>query len=106
MVGPFSFGVAMRDLRNYHTVANDRVKLRAFIDDRCRREHYHCDDSHYCCGKCTHSDHIYTAEGIWREGEEYPLGDHNGYPPRRNGACNCGADAHNAKVEAILRETA
>jgi hypothetical protein len=65
-----------------------------------RREHYHCDDSWYCCGKCTHSDHIYRVEGEWQEGDEYPLSE--GFAGRVKGRCTCGADAWNARVGAAL----
>lgn len=54
-----------------------------------RRPHYHCDDSWYCCGKCTHEDH-----GPFHSGE--------GPPDRSAERCNCGADAWNAKVDAVL----
>jgi hypothetical protein len=55
------------------------------------REHYHCEDSWFCCGKCTHPDH----DG------EYPH-THDGEAARVEGVCNCRADAWNAKVEAAL----
>ncbi len=57
-----------------------------------RREHYHCDDSWYCCGKCMHSDHFPTHE------EDYPS-SHDG---RVSGKCDCGADAWNARVDAAM----
>ena len=55
------------------------------------REHYHCDDSWYCCGKCDAADH----------GGGLPH-THDGEAARVEGVCNCGADAWNAKVEAAL----
>lgn len=55
-----------------------------------RREHHHCDDSWYCCGKCKSEDHC----GI-------TLTSHDA-PKRRAGVCDCGADAWNARVDAAL----
>ena len=51
-----------------------------------KREHQHCDDAWYCCGKCEHPDHD-GADGLSNHRE------------RRAGECNCGADAWNEKVE-------
>jgi hypothetical protein len=66
------------------------AELRALLADS-RREHYHCDDSWYCCGKCDHPDH----DG------EFPS-SHDGEARRTAGVCNCGADAWNARVDAAL----
>lgn len=49
-----------------------------------RREHRHCDDSWYCCKKCSAIDH----GGL----EDVPA----------DAMCNCGADAWNARVDAAL----
>jgi hypothetical protein len=51
------------------------------------REHYHCDDSWYCCGACVHPDH----------GE---LSSAN--PDRIPGKCNCEAEEWNNKVRKAL----
>jgi hypothetical protein len=48
-----------------------------------RREHYYCEDSWYSCPK---------AEGGCANDAE-------------GGECNCGADKHNAKVDALLAAT-
>jgi hypothetical protein len=58
------------------------------------REHYHCEDSWFCCGKCTHGDHSDNAT-------DYPH-THDGEAARVEGVCNCSADAWNAKVEQAL----
>jgi len=60
-----------------------------------RREHYHCDDSWYCCGKCDHPDHgqLYP---------EYFLSSHDGEAARVAGICNCLADAWNARIDKAL----
>jgi hypothetical protein len=52
-----------------------------------RREHYHCDDSYYCCGACDAEDHG-------------PLG--GGFANREGGVCNCGADEWNKRIEEAL----
>jgi hypothetical protein len=54
-----------------------------------RRTHRHCEDSWYCCAKCNNADH----------GE---LEGHDGESPRVQGVCNCGAEAWNARVDAVL----
>lgn len=59
-----------------------------------KRGHYHCDDSWYCCGKCTHPDHS-------DESEDY-LPSHAGEASRKSGVCNCGAEEWNAKIDAAL----
>lgn len=51
-----------------------------------KRLHTHCDDSWYCCGKCTHPDH----------------GELDGHRGREADVCDCGADAWNTKVDAAL----
>jgi hypothetical protein len=61
-----------------------------------RREHYHCDDSWYCCGRCTHPDHS-------RDDEDFPASHESGSGNRVSGVCNCGADEFNAKIDAALR---
>jgi len=53
---------------------------------KAKREHYHCDDSWYCCKKCTHSDHSGLREFLNEEGS----------------ICDCGADAWNKKVDDVL----
>lgn len=66
-----------------------------------KREHRHCDDSWYCCGKCTHPDH--GSCGDVEEGDvEYPLDSHDGEAARVSGVCNCGADAWNKRVDEVL----
>lgn len=52
--------------------------------------HEHCDDSWFCCGKCAHPDH-----------GGYTLGE--GANGRVGGVCHCGADAHNAAIDAALK---
>src|SRR2546430_2375640 len=74
-------------------VATFAEPLMALLQES-KREHYHCDDSWYCCGKCTHQDHV-LHEG------EY-LSSHGGEAARTSGACNCGADKWNARVDAVL----
>jgi len=72
-----------------------------------RREHYHCNDSWYCCGKCTHSDHV-LCDGDEEDHEHNAacyLGSHKGEAARTSGICNCGADAWNARVDAVLGGT-
>lgn len=77
------------------------------IVEASRREHYHCDDSWYCCGKCTHPDHGADdwlddgTETVKPGRPEYPS-SHDGEAARQSGVCNCGADAWNARVEAAL----
>lgn len=46
-----------------------------------RRQHYHCDDSYYCCPRCTSDDHGY---------------------PSSDKPCDCGADEWNSRVDAVL----
>lgn len=68
-----------------------------------KREHRHCDDSWYCCGKCTSLDHMMCPGG---ENHEHDaacyLGAHAGEAAREFMECNCGADEWNAKVDAAL----
>lgn len=59
--------------------------------DAARPAHYHCDDSWYCCGKCTNSDHS-------RHDDEFLAS--NGY--RTPGVCTCGADELNARIDKAL----
>lgn len=56
-----------------------------------KREHYHCDDSWYCCGACTHPDHC-----------DMGVCSHEGESARVQGVCNCGADTWNARVDVAL----
>lgn len=70
-----------------------------------RREHYHCDDSWFCCGKCTHPDHglcNQTKEEDHEHDASCYVGSHVGYNARTSGVCNCGADEWNARVDAVL----
>ena len=66
-----------------------------------KREHYHCDDGWYCCGKClcrcssTAKDHEHFLEDCWPA-------SHGGEAARVGGVCNCGADAWNRRVDAAL----
>lgn len=66
-----------------------------------KREHYHCEDSWYCCGKCDHDCHYRGAEDHEHDEDCYP-NTHDGEGARTNGVCNCGADAWNARVDAVL----
>ena len=62
-----------------------------------KREHYHCDDSWYCCGACRHQNHMLV------EGEHVgmiPIGVEIGVKP---GTCTCGAAEWNAKVDHAIR---
>lgn len=52
-----------------------------------RREHYHCDDSWYCCPLCDSDDHGGPGAG-------------GAY--KKPGECTCGADAFNARIDALL----
>ena len=61
------------------------------------REHYHCNDSWYCCGKCVNPDH-----GSGFLDDEWPLDSHDGESARISGVCNCGADEWNKKLEKAL----
>ena len=62
-----------------------------------KREHYHCDDSWYCCRACRHPDHMLA------EGENIGSSVVGGltFEP---GVCTCGASEWNAKVDAALQE--
>lgn len=66
-----------------------------------RRGHYHCDDSWYCCGKCTCS----CTDSHEHDSDCYPA-SHDGEAARTTGVCNCGADAWNARVDAALAGSA
>lgn len=57
-----------------------------------KQPHKHVDDCWYCCGKCDHPDH--GPEGVSSVNQ-------NGYV-RTNGVCNCGADVHNARIDALI----
>lgn len=61
-----------------------------------KREHYHCDDSWYCCGKCQHGDHLLCIG-------EY-LDSHDGEAARVSGVCNCGTDLYNKTIDSILQD--
>lgn len=53
-----------------------------------RREHYHCEDSFYCCPRCKHSDHGTNDAGdIWN-------------PDMK---CICGADELNERIDKVLQ---
>lgn len=52
-----------------------------------KREHQHCEDSFYCCRRCTSPDH-FLLEGETLGGDLTE--------------CTCGADAWNARVDAAL----
>lgn len=69
-----------------------------------RRSHYHCGDSWYCCGRCIHPDH--SSRECFREGHEHDItcyqDSHDGEAARKQGICNCGADAWNARVDAAV----
>lgn len=65
-----------------------------------RRAHLHCDDdSWYCCGKCAHPDHGCSYEEDDEHGEDCWPTSHRG---RTAGVCDCGAEAWNARVDAVL----
>lgn len=73
------------------------------------RSHYHCDDNWwYCCGKCTHGDHVMCPGGDDHEHDascylpSCYTGSHDGEASRTSGVCNCGADAWNARVAEVL----
>jgi hypothetical protein len=72
------------------------AKLEALLRES-KREHYHCDDSWYCCGKCRHPDHVLL------DPEDY-LDSHGGEAARVGGVCNCGADAWNKRVDDLLND--
>lgn len=62
-----------------------------------RREHLHCDDSWYCCRACRSSDHMLVeGEHLGHGYDRQPHEDHG------KGLCTCGADAWNARVDAVL----
>ena len=62
-------------------IAEDTAeKLMAFIDTKCRKQHYYCEDCYYSCPQ--------EEDGCCDETE----GDD----------CNCGADKHNAAINELL----
>lgn len=61
-----------------------------------KREHTHCDDSWYCCGRCQHPDHILNENEF--------LDSHTDEGARTSGVCNCAADAWNIRVDEALAE--
>lgn len=65
-----------------------------------RRSHYHCEDSWYCCGKCTHQCDNYEEDH--EHDESCYVHSHDGEAARTKGVCNCGADAWNARIDAAL----
>ena len=62
-----------------------------------RRAHHHCEDAWFCCGKCDAAGHDGVA-GLFPNTRRGKSGHHH----RVVGACDCGADAWNAKVDAAL----
>lgn len=60
----------------------DKQKLIKELASLARREHYYCEDSWYSCPKET--------DGCANDA----MGDE----------CNCGADEHNAKVDALMQQ--
>lgn len=67
-------------IEDYNELVTRIVKLREALNES-RQPHYSCEDSYYNCGK---------HEDAWRKDDE----------------CSCGADAWNAKIDRILKETA
>ncbi len=73
-----------------------------------KREHYSCEDTWYCCGKCTCS--CVSGEKDHEHDESCYHASHIGSGPagishpdeRASGVCNCGADAWNARIDAVL----
>lgn len=63
-------------------MAADVATLRQLLLES-KQDHYHCEDSWYCCRKCEHPDHG---------------------PFSLKGVCDCGADHWNNKVDAALKE--
>ena len=79
--------------------ASKRTKApRSVVDDlrdllrESKRQHYHCDDSWYCCPRCDCPDHPSgpPSLGAERTGKD---------------ECDCGATKWSAKVDAALGET-
>jgi hypothetical protein len=66
------------------------------------REHYHCEDGWYCCGKCPCRCTSRGSEDHEHDEECYPS-THTGEAARTGGVCNCGADEWNKKLEEALR---
>lgn len=63
-----------------------------------KREHHHCEDSWYCCGKCSCSC-MHLGDDSHEHDEDCWPSTHS---ERTSGVCNCGADAWNTRVEAVL----
>jgi hypothetical protein len=61
-----------------------------------KQEHLHVDDAFYCCPKCTCINTRYEKDGNTEIVEVRA--------PNGPGLCTCGADAYNAKVDAVLGE--
>ena len=70
----------------YVPVDEARCLTSLLIDSK--RDHTHCEDSWYCCGKCQAADHLLSADE-WLPPNRY----------RTSGVCNCGADAWNQRVD-------
>lgn len=60
------------------------------------REHYHSNDSWYCCGQCTHEC---DNEEMDHEHDESCCVGSNSQRPEK---CNCGVSAWNAKIDKVL----
>ncbi len=69
----------------------DEAKRLADLLVESKRDHTHCDDSWYCCGKCRAADHLLSADE-WLSSNRY----------RTGGVCSCGADAWNKRVDEII----
>lgn len=76
--------LAACDRERLHLVAKmtDERQLIKELASLARRRHYHCEDSWYSCPKAT--------DGCANDA----MGDQ----------CNCGADEHNAKVDALMQQ--
>lgn len=59
-----------------------------------KKNHFHCDDSWYCCGACRSVDHG-LAEGEHLRSTRDRKGD---------GSCDCGASDWDARVDKALVE--
>jgi len=82
-------------------VATFAEPLVALLRDS-HRNHYHCEgDDWQCCGKCTHECTMIEDGELDHEHDESCCVSGMGYG-RKNGVCNCGADAWNARVDAAL----
>ncbi len=81
----------------FRVVAMDYIERRGEILQLLRdlrREHVHCDDSWYCCRACRAADHFLDEGEQLGKGEDGP-GD---------GRCTCGAEATNARIDALLEK--